>query len=81
LRAQVAEAVRARRIRKVKTRTNQKYTRKCPENSSITFWSRREDPSLEPPLPLPGLQSAVSAEESDEQKANLKQAKVTGYGY
>ena len=54
LRAQVAEAVKARRIRKAKTRTNQKYL-KCPRTSLRIFWSRNEDTSLE--HPALGLQS------------------------
>jgi hypothetical protein len=54
LRAQVAEAVKARRMRKAKTRTNQKYL-KMSRNSLRIFWSRSEDTSLE--HPLQGLQS------------------------
>jgi hypothetical protein len=45
LRAQVAEAVEAMRLRKAKTRTNQKYL-KMSGNSSRISWSRREDTSL-----------------------------------
>ena len=53
LRAQVAEAVEARRLRKAKTRTNKKYL-KMSGNSSRISWSRREDASFE--LPSQDLQ-------------------------
>jgi hypothetical protein len=48
LRAQVAEAVRARRMRKANTRTNQKYL-KCPEQLE-NFLEQERRHNLEHPL-------------------------------
>jgi hypothetical protein len=69
LRAQVAEAVKARRLHKAKTRTNQKYL-KMSRKSLGAPWSRSEDTSLE--HPSQGLKSVQRKATKKRQIANGK---------
>ena len=68
LRAQVAEAVKARRMRKAETRTNHNYL-KMTRNSLRTFWSRNAGTNLE--HPLQDLQSVQRKATKKRQIANL----------
>jgi hypothetical protein len=71
LQAQVAEAVKARRLRKVKTRTNQKYL-KMSRKQLDNFLEQEGRFKLGASI----TRFAVLDEESDEEKANCKREEV-----
>jgi hypothetical protein len=71
LQAQVAEAVKARRLRKVKTRTNQKYL-KMSRKQLDNFLEQEGRFKLGASI----TRFAVRDEESDEEKANCKREEV-----